>query len=200
MLTHRILFVRHGETSWNAEHRLQGQRDIPLNPRGREQASAVGRILQARIPNEVARLDREGAFVASPLSRARETMERMRSAIGLDPAAYRLNPALVELTFGDWEGHTWSEVAARDPKGVKARFADKWNYVPPHGESYAMLAARLKPWIAALDSDVAVVAHGGVARALMTMVAGETAPSAVDEPIAQGRAIVFDSAGWRYFE
>ena len=198
--SHRILFVRHGETSWNAENRLQGQRDITLNPRGREQASAVGRALRARIPEEIAELDRAGAFLASPLSRTRETMELMRTAMGFEPGRYRLDPALVELTFGDWEGHTWSEVAARDPRGVRARFADKWNYAPPGGESYAMLAKRLEPWIEALDGDVIVSSHGGVARALMTMLAGDPQSAAAEEPIAQGRAIVFDRDGWRYFE
>ena len=54
---HRIVFVRHGETSYNAEGRLQGQRDIPLNGRGREQASAVGRALSDAMPGEIARLD-----------------------------------------------------------------------------------------------------------------------------------------------
>ena len=68
-------------------------------------------------------------------------MELARDAMGLAPARYRLDPALKELTFGDWEGLTWPEVRARDPKGVAARHADKWDFVPPEGESYAMLAA-----------------------------------------------------------
>ena len=198
-LSHRIFFVRHGETAWNAENRLQGQRDIPLNPRGREQASAIGRTLGARMPEEILRLDRARRFVASPLGRARETMELMRAAMGLPPAAYALDPVLMELTFGEWEGHTWSELAARDGRGIRARFADKWNYVPPDGESYAMLAGRLAPWVASLESDVLVVSHGGVARALMAMVAGEAEKMAVEEPVAQGRALVFDAEGWRYF-
>ena len=113
VFSYRILFVRHGETAWNTENRLQGQHDIPLNPRGREQASAVGRMLRASIPHELEKLDRAGAFVASPLSRARETMERLRAAMAFAPEIYRLDPVLMELTFGDWEGHTWSEVAAR---------------------------------------------------------------------------------------
>ena len=69
---HKILFIRHGETDHNAEGRLQGQRDVPLNPRGREQASAVGRSLLKLRREEIARLDAAGAFVASPLMRARE--------------------------------------------------------------------------------------------------------------------------------
>ena len=60
---HRIIFVRHGETSYNAESRLQGQRDIPLNGRGREQASAVGRSLRDELAGELARLDAVGAFL-----------------------------------------------------------------------------------------------------------------------------------------
>ena len=200
VFSYRILFVRHGETAWNAENRLQGQHDIPLNPRGRAQASAVGRVLRARIPHDLTKLDRARAFVASPLSRARETMELMRAAMDLVPKSYRLDPALMELTFGDWEGHTWSEVAARDPKGVRGRFADKWNYVPPNGESYAMLAERIKSWLAALSSDVVVVSHGGVARALMRLLAGEPEAKAADEPVVQGRALLFDRDGWRYCE
>jgi probable phosphoglycerate mutase len=165
---HRLIFVRHGETPYNAENRLQGQRDIPLGPRGRDQASAVGRTLRGKLGTEIDRLEAADAFVASPLLRTRETMEIAREAMGLAPARYRLDPALKELTFGDWEGLTWSEVKARDPKGVTARHADKWDYVP----------------------------HGGVARALMTLIAGVPGSVAADAPIVQGRALVFEKGGY----
>src|SRR5208282_3126418 len=111
---YRIIFVRHGETPYNAENRLQGQRDVPLNARGREEARAVGRTLRARIGPEIDRLEAAGAFVASPLLRARETMELVRAAMDLPPKRYRLDAALLELTFGEWEGLTWAEVRARD--------------------------------------------------------------------------------------
>ena len=65
-------------------------------------------------------------------------------------------------------GPDLAEVKARDPKGVKARRADKWDFAPPGGESYAMLAERLRPWLASLSADAFVVSHGGVARVLMT--------------------------------
>jgi broad specificity phosphatase PhoE len=191
---HRIIFVRHGETSYNAENRLQGQRDIPLNGRGRDQAMAIGRALKGQIGGEIDRLEADRAFIASPLARARETMELARAAMGLPPERYQRDPALMELTFGDWEGLTWQEVQARDPKGAKARKAGKWDFVPPRGESYAMLAERLGPWIDALMGDAFVVSHGGVARALMTMLAGAPPNSAADAPILQGRAIVFENA------
>jgi broad specificity phosphatase PhoE len=188
---HRLIFLRHGETAYNAENRLQGQRDIPLNARGREQARAVGRTLAARIKSEIERLEAAGAFIASPLERARETMEIARDAMGLAPSRYRLAPALKELTFGAWEGLTWREIEARDGKAVRAREKDKWSFTPPGGESYAMLTARVRPWLEGLTGDVFVVSHGGVARALMTLIAGFPPAKAAEAPIAQGRALCF---------
>jgi probable phosphoglycerate mutase len=195
---YRILFVRHGETAFNAEGRLQGQRDIALNARGRDQARAVGRILRTRVGLEIDRLESAKGFVASPLARARETMELVRTTMGLEPGRYRLDPALMELSFGDWEGLTWAEIAARDPRGVKQRRADKWNFAPPHGESYAMLAERVQAWLVSLKDSTFVAAHGGTARALMTLIAGIPPEAAVDAPIVQGRALLFDKgqASW----
>jgi broad specificity phosphatase PhoE len=189
--SHRLIFVRHGETPYNAENRLQGQRDIPLGQRGRDQASAVGRTLRARIGAEIDRLEAAEGFVASPLLRTRETMELARGAMDLKPVRYRLDPALKEITFGDWEGLTWPEVKARDPKGAAARHADKWNFAPPNGESYAMLTARVRGWLETVTADAFVVSHGGVARSLMTLIAGVPGPVAADAPIVQGRALVF---------
>jgi broad specificity phosphatase PhoE len=193
-----IVFIRHGETSYNAEGRLQGQRDTALNGKGREQASAVGRSLKKLMPTVIARLDAAEAFVASPLTRTCETMKLARAAMGLTPDLYRCDPTLVELSFGDWEGLTWPEIEARDPAGLRAREADKWNFVPPTGESYAMLCDRLRPWLAARDGDVFIASHGGVARALMTLVAGISPGIATEVSIWQGRAIVFEDGGYRW--
>ena len=196
---HRIIFVCHGETAYNAENRLQGQRDIPLNARGRDQARAVGKTLRACIGADIDRLEAAGAFFASPLERARETMEIARAAMGLPPKHYRVDVALMELTFGDWEGLTWREVRARDPEGVEARHDDKWGYAPPGGgESYAMLAERLRPWLASLAGDALVVSHGGVARAFMMLLAGAPGEVAAATPINQGRALLFEKGryGW----
>ena len=189
---YRVLFVRHGETAYNADNRLQGQRDVPINARGRDQARSVGRTLRARVSPEIDRIEAAGAFFASPLERARETMELARTAMDLPPKLYRLDAALMELSFGAWEGLTWPEIRARDPDAVAARRADKWAFVPPGGESYAMLAERVRGWLGSLAADAFIVSHGGVARALMTLVAGVSGQVAAGTPIGQGRAIVFD--------
>jgi len=194
---HRLVFARHGETDYNAESRLQGQRDIPLNAHGRNQAAAVGRTLRARIRPEIDQLEAVEAFVASPLQRAMETMELVRGAMGLEPRRYRVDPRLMELSFGDWEGHTWAEIKARDPQSIARRRADKWNFVPPGGESYAMLAERVRLWLVTLAGDAVVVAHGGTARALMTLIAGVPGAVSAGTPIVQGRALLFDKGGFR---
>lgn len=195
---HRIIFARHGQTPFNAENRLQGQRDVPLNGKGREQARAIGRFLAARFGPQMARLDAAGAFWASPLTRARQTMALVRAELGLPPDPFHVDARLEELTFGDWEGLTWDEVEAKDPEGVRARHADKWRFAPPNGESYADLVARVTPWLEQRDGDVFVVAHGGVARAFMAILAGVPPLVAASADIWQGRALIFDRGGYSW--
>jgi broad specificity phosphatase PhoE len=195
---HRIIFVRHGETAYNAESRLQGQRDIPLNARGRDQARSVGRTLSDRLGKEIERLETAGAFFASPLERARETMEIARGAMGLEPGRYHVDAILKELSFGVWEGLTWSEIEVKDPKGLRGRREDRWGYAPKDGESYAMLADRVRPWLDTVNEHVFVISHGGVARVLMALIAGVARAKAVDAPIHQGKAIVFENGGFRW--
>jgi broad specificity phosphatase PhoE len=183
--TPTIYFVRHGETAWNAQGRLQGQRDLPLNRLGRRQSEEAAILLRALV-TDVTSLD----FVASPLLRTRETMERLRDAIGLDPLAYRHDVRLKELSFGRWEGLTWKDVRARDPSRWKARKADRWNFAPPQGESYAGLVRRVAPVFAELERDAVVVSHGGVARAMLTLLAGLAPDKASEIDVWQGRVLV----------
>lgn len=156
-----IYLVRHGQTDWNAENRLQGQIDTPLNEKGRAQAKHNGETLKRLIADPDA-FD----FVSSPLSRTRQTMELIREAMNLDPAAYRTEPLLKEIHFGDWQGSSWKDLRETCPDEVAARFADSWNYVAPGkgGESFAMLSARSLNWLEAVERDTVVVTHGGVNR------------------------------------
>jgi probable phosphoglycerate mutase len=196
-LPSRLIFIRHGETDWNAAGRLQGQRDIPLNPRGSDQADAVGRTVAALVGSKAGLAEFD--FLASPLLRTRQTMEIARAAMGLDPRPYEMDDRLKELTFGAWEGLTWREVTRRFPADAAARVADKWGFVPPGGESYATLCERVKPWLRSLKGDSIVVSHGGVARALLHLVGGRSPQEAANCDIWQGRALVFEAgaAHWR---
>ncbi len=193
MLPFPLCIVRHGETDWNAESRLQGQQDVPLNGRGRAQAESVGRTLKQQFPDALS-FD----FVASPLGRAQETMRLMRGQMGLAPGAYRLDDRLKELTFGDWEGFTWEEMKLRDPAGCAARDAGKWAFCPPRGESYAMLSVRIAGWLQTLSEPTLAVTHGGVARVLLGLLAGVSEADLPNVDIVQGRALVFERGEARW--
>jgi broad specificity phosphatase PhoE len=159
--TPTLVFLRHGETDWNVEGRLQGQHDVPINAKGREQARVNGEHVTREVP-EAAGFD----FVASPLCRARETMEIARTAMGLDPTGYRVDDRLKELTFGEWEGYTYRDIERSNPGWIAQREADKWLFQPPGGESYQMLSGRIVGWLETVDRPTFVVSHGGVGRVL----------------------------------
>ena len=195
---YRIIFLRHGETDWNLAGRFQGQRDIPLNALGRSQAEGAGRMVRTWLGPQALEVLAQVDFVASPLERTRETMELARCAIGLGPKPYELDDRLKELSFGTWEGLVWREVVARDGDLARARERDKWGFVPPGGESYAMLAERIKPWIASVCGDTLVVAHGGVARAMMALIGGIAPDAAPVSDIWQGRPLIFEGGHARW--
>ncbi len=196
-LRHRLIFLRHGETAWNVAGRLQGHADIPLNAKGLAQAEDAGRTIGRIVGREKARLEAFD-FVASPLVRARRTMELARGALRLDPFTYRLEDRLMEMSFGRWEGLTWPEVKLDDPTMAARREADKWSLVPPEGESYAMLCDRLSPWLGAIACDTIAVAHGGVARCLMHLLGGTATERAPMSDIWQGRVLVFEAGKYRW--
>ena len=165
-MSHTIYFVRHGQTDWNAEGRLQGQTDIPLNSVGREQAARNGKLLS----DILGQADGVG-FVASPLSRTRETMQIARSQMHLDPFAYETDSRLLEVNFGEWEQHTFSELEKLDPGCFERREKDKWNFVPPgdNAESYETVAARVGECLSELTRDTVCVAHGGILRSVFRL-------------------------------
>lgn len=196
-LKHRLVFLRHGETAWNVEGRLQGQADTPLNRKGEAQAEEAGRTIGRILGRDSAVLSAFD-YVASPLVRARRTMELARGALGLDPFAYRLDDRLMEMSFGEWEGFTWPQVKAHSPHMAAAREADKWSLQPPEGESYAMLAERIRPWLETLEQDTIAVAHGGVARVLMHLAGGAPTERAPVSDIWQGRVLVFGKGDYRW--
>jgi broad specificity phosphatase PhoE len=188
--TPSLYFLRHGETDWNAEGRLQGRQDIPLNALGRDQAARAGRTLKKLLAS-AGTAPESISFQCSPLSRTRATLEIARRELGLPPEGGLFDDRLVEFTFGRWEGLTWPEVCALDPELASARESDKWNFTPPGGESYGHLQQRLAPWLAEQAQPSVVVSHGGVARALMAMIGGLSEARAPTADIWQGRVLVF---------
>src|SRR5690349_15616071 len=125
-----LYVVRHGETAWNSEGRIQGHRDSPLTARGEAQARALARRL-AREPL--------AALHASDLGRARATADAVAGATGL---AVRPDAGLRERAFGVFEGKTWDEIGRDHPDLVRAAAADP-AFVVPGGESLLGFRARV---------------------------------------------------------
>jgi broad specificity phosphatase PhoE len=185
-----LYYVRHGETVWNVEGRLQGQHDSALNATGRAQAVRCASILADLLAGDGKRPD-DPEYVSSPLGRARAMMDAVRAALGLAPEPYRVEPRLAEIAFGRWEGLTLADIMAREPTALPGRERDKWNFLPPGGESYAQVAARVGEWYGELARDSVVTAHGGTARALIAHLGIMPPEQAANTDIAQGVVYVF---------
>jgi len=193
-----IYYLRHGETDWNKTGRLQGTLDIPLNALGREQAVHAGRLLGGLIARDGRNKDTL-PFVASPLGRARMTMELAREQLQLPPSDYALDDRLREIGYGTWEGRTLAEAEAQDPDLFARRLADKWTVGAPGGETYLDVQRRMQAWYDDLRGDTVTVAHGGTARALMVALGFETAQSAAELYIEQGVVYVFSPDGLKKY-
>lgn len=142
-----LWLVRHGQTTWNAQHKIAGWSDVPLTELGREQASG----LQAKLRGH----SFEGVW-ASDLQRAIETA---RLAYG-EP---RIDARLRELNFGEFEGMTWEELSDEARSGLLAFDG----FAAPGGESLDELAARLTRFVEELEEGRHLIfCHGGVVRAL----------------------------------
>ncbi|OCP16713.1 MULTISPECIES: histidine phosphatase family protein [unclassified Ensifer] len=191
-----IYVIRHGQTDWNAESRLQGQKDIPLNDTGRQQATGNGIALGAILGADAAQFD----FVASPLGRTRETMERLRRAMDLDPTAYRTDDRLKEVSFGDWEGFTLPELKRSVPERIAERRKVKWDFIPPgdDAESYEILSWRVAAWLKGVNKPTVCVSHGGVIRALFKLFGEMDEDEAATAAIPQDRLlrIAGNTIGW----
>jgi broad specificity phosphatase PhoE len=194
MLPHAY-FVRHGLTDWNAERRIQGQEDTDINGTGRGQASANG----ARLAALIERPD-EFDFVASPKRRTRETMERIREAMGLPRAGYRVDPRLIEMHYGDWQTFTLAEIDQKTPGSNTARERDKWNYLPPgaDAENYQMLADRIGPWLAELTRPTVCVTHGGILRVLFRLIENHDPEGACKGGVPQDRILELNGGRLRW--
>ncbi|SON54742.1 2,3-bisphosphoglycerate-dependent phosphoglycerate mutase [Hartmannibacter diazotrophicus] len=192
-----MVFIRHGETDWNAALRLQGQTDIPLNDKGRGQARRNGQTLKTHLE------DRGIApsafrFFASPMARARETMQIVAGELGIDPAAISYDDRLKEITFGTWEGFSMAEIETTRPQEFEPRRADPFNHRPPGGESYADLMARTAHWLAAIDGPAVIVSHGAVSRVFRAILQRIPVEELMELSVPQKRFFAWDGQEGRW--
>jgi probable phosphoglycerate mutase len=161
MTDHTLYLLRHGETEFNIENRLQGQQDSPLTTRGQSQARGHGALLKTLIDEPAA-----WRVVASPLGRTMHTARLACAELGLPETAIETDPRLMEIAYGVWESLTYDEIETRYPDEWAERERDRWGFVVPGGESYEMVAARVGNFLDEARGNTIVVSHGGTGRVL----------------------------------
>ena len=162
-----IYLLRHGETEWNVERRMQGRKDSALTSLGERQAQAMAGLLADLILRDGPQPWR---LVSSPLGRARQTADAIAARLGL---GVEIDERLVEIAFGDWEGRLRDEVSPTRPDLFASR---EWLVSPPGGETYEDVMARVKSWMADLPPEperrVIAVSHGVTCRLIRGAYAG----------------------------
>jgi len=154
-----IAFVRHASTDWNVDGRMQGRRDIALSAAGRAEALRWRAAFAHDEPID---------WLSSPLARAVET------ATLLAERAPRIEPALVEMDWADWEGQRLDALHARHGDAFVANERRGLDFRPAGGESPREVIARIRRWLATLDghSPIVAVTHNGVLRVLLAIATG----------------------------
>ena len=149
----KLYIIRHGQTDWNVEGKIQGRQDIPLNAAGRSQAEMLAKGMEKRPVT---------AIYSSPQIRAMETAETLARAQGM---AVIPVPELAEIGYGDWEGRTASDILAKERKLYEEWWQHPATVAPPGGETLNQVDERCRQaWDmirSGMKGDTAVVAHGG---------------------------------------
>jgi probable phosphoglycerate mutase len=185
-----LYFIRHGETDWNAEGRLQGQTEVALNERGRRQATGLAASIKAGHLGELsADFFASLPIFSSPMQRTRQTLEIFTAALGLPFRRPVFDDRLKEIAFGQWEGRTWREIADAEPEAASSRQRSRWDFVPPGGESYSDVEHRVLDWYQTIKDDAILVAHGGIARVLLHALARLPRERACKLDIWQGKLL-----------
>ena len=155
-----VYFIRHGQTQWNSEKKLQGRTDIPLNAQGREQISAY------RLNEQLL----AASWFSSPLQRAQQTA----AILGVTAS---IENAIVEMDWGTWEGQKLKEIQAADPDEFSRLEALGIDLMPPEAESPRIVGARVSNWVSQLSkrqeqsTNIGCVSHKGVIRAIYALAA-----------------------------
>ncbi|MCJ8338296.1 MAG: histidine phosphatase family protein [Pseudomonadales bacterium] len=181
-----LYFIRHGQTQWNSEKKLQGRTNIPLNQQGREQISGY------QLPAQLQQLQ----WFSSPLLRARETAELLCVNAATENQ-------LIEMNWGSWEGKTLQQLRSVDPESFATLEAQGIDLCPPEGESPRLVGERISDWAEHLQAlndtqQLGCVSHKGVIRAIYALAANwdmqHKAPHKLDYHCAQH--FCFDHGHW----
>jgi broad specificity phosphatase PhoE len=177
-----ILLVRHGETEWNRERRIQGRYDSPLTERGVAQAHAIGRLIEGLPDASSARI------VASPLGRARRTAKIISRHLTAAPELI-VDDRLREISVGSWDGLTYHDVARLSPGVFDGEGRHEWYFRSPDGDTYEAFAARVGEWLneAAETRLLVAVTHGIVSRVMRGLYANLARATALMLPVPQDR-------------
>jgi broad specificity phosphatase PhoE len=173
-----IVLIRHGRTLWNEQGRMQGRSDIPLSASGRDQ------VRSWRLPQAWAR----ARWLSSPLCRATETAALLTA----QPVA--IEPRLIEMDWGTWEGRTLESLRAEAP-AMAANEARGLDFGPEGGESPREVRARFASLVADLRDDVVCVTHKGVIRAALSLATGWDMLSKAPLRLADDAALVLPPGG-----
>ncbi len=185
-----IYLVRHGETEFNRERRIQGHVDSPLTELGVRQARAVGRLLRDLIPEP------EGwRIVASPLGRAQATARIIAEALGGLPV--ELEPRIQEMSWGSHDGRLRAEIEAENPQTFGKT---GWAFdIATDGESYEVVCDRVGAWLAELPPEperrIIAVAHGISGRVVRGLYAGLPRDQAGQQDVPQDAVFLLQHGG-----
>ncbi|MGB9667084.1 MAG: histidine phosphatase family protein [Candidatus Cryosericum sp.] len=185
-----VYLVRHAETTWNAENRVQGVLDLPLSPTGIIQTQKTVALLSGTSFDVI---------FSSPLARARAIAEPVSHNLGMSTECV---PDLREIAFGDWEGHTWNELTALYPETLAAWERHLPDARPDGGESLAEAGVRATKVRTLFESDAGqlllAVAHGGFNRVLICTLLGVPFSELGRFPQSNASISIFelDQNGW----
>jgi broad specificity phosphatase PhoE len=174
-LIHPIYVLRHGETEWNFDERMQGHQDSPLTPRGRAQAAQQGEVLRAL------GLPVGTEFRSSPQGRSRITAEIACSQFG----QITDDPDLMELGLGRWEGHRVPQMEAEAPELFKTKGLF-WKFFAPGGESYEAIEQRCQNVLDRVTAPTVLITHGVTSRILRVLALGRAKSDYASLPGGQG--------------
>lgn len=181
-----LYFVRHGETEWNVEHRLQGRLNSNLTEKGIRDAQLLGKRLE------------DTDFDAAHVSPSKRAMETAKLIIGERRLPFKQDKRLMEINLGNWEGRTMEEIEAMDPVGY-----DLYHNHPSQfkgtGESFADVKARIEAVLKDLENTyqsgrILIVTHGMVVKVLQTICKNVSLDFVWEPPLIEGTSITIVKA------